>query len=325
MAPMAEEEDPVERREFMAGAASALFVPSPKTTPFHDPSFVRGLTTRTARIHTEVGGDSLSAAVVKQARKIHSAALNGGKELQLAASDYMRWGSYVLRQSGHNREALNLAGGALNQATLANNQEKQAIAYFALSLNAGTSALKEEGRGATFRGDSSKAVMYARRGLSIPDMSDETRAYLNASLARGLANVPGHERAARAAVDQALSVESLPAIDRADITGISGNALRDVGAHREALRTLQEARQFSGPISPFLHVRDLGGQILLSLDMRDASQAAALMDEMLYVIPLVDSTKVSRQVDLILRATEPWSTVREVREARERIQATRLV
>src|SRR5256885_13231846 len=50
ISPKTEEDDPVNRREFVAGAASVLFVPSPKTTPFHDPSYVGLLTRRTVPI-----------------------------------------------------------------------------------------------------------------------------------------------------------------------------------------------------------------------------------------------------------------------------------
>jgi hypothetical protein len=37
------------------------------------------------------------------------------------------------------------------------------------------------------------------------------------------------------AIERALTVEEIPVVERANIMGFLGNALRDAGAHREAL------------------------------------------------------------------------------------------
>jgi hypothetical protein len=57
--------------------------------------------------------------------------------------------------------------------------------------------------------------------------------------------------------------------------------------------------------------------------MREPSQAASLMNTLSYIVPLVDSTRLVRQVDQIGRITRPWSAVPEIRDARERLQSVR--
>lgn len=319
--PKPEEDDPVKRREFVTGAASALFIPPPKTTPFHDPSYVDLLTQRMAEAHYAQGGDSQIMTLIGQGRKIQSAAISGGRALQSAASDFMRFGSYVFHQAGRADIGARFANNALHLATEARNSDKQASAYFALSIvngfNGNESSLDASAKTA------SRAVMFAQRGLRIPGIGDEPRAYLYGFLACGLANVPGNERQARSAIDRALNINAVPAIDRADIVGIVGNALRDIGERREALRTFEETVRLHAPYSPFLQARYLGDQIMLAFDMREPSLAASLMNTLSYMLPMVDSTVVDRQVAQMLRASRPWSAVPEVRDARERLQSVR--
>jgi hypothetical protein len=316
--PKSEEDDPVKRREFVAGAVSVLFVSPPKTTPFHDPAYVALLTRRTVQINNEIGGDSLSASLLGQARKIQIATADGGRELHLAASEFMRRGAYVLRQAGNTDAALKLAGNALVHAREAGNPGEQAAAYFALGFICGFTG--SGGVTNAFKGNAGQAVMFAHRGLQLPDITDEDRAFLYACLARGFANTPGHERQARTAVERAMSIDSLGAVERADVMGIAGNALRDAGAYREALAMLDDAARLSVPVSPFYRAAYLGDQVLITLGTRDPSRAASFMQALAYVVPLVDSTEVDRQVRHILDASKPWAAVPEVRTARERLQ-----
>jgi transcriptional regulator with XRE-family HTH domain len=319
IAPKTEEDDPVKRREFVAGTASVLFVPSPKTTPFHDPSYVGLLTRRTARINNEIGGDSLSATLLAQARKIQAASTAGGRELYLAASEFLRRGAYVLRQAGNTDAALKFAENALVHARRAGNSDEQAAAYFALGFICGFKG--NHGITNAFKGSAGQAVMFAQRGLRLPDITDESRAFLNACLARGFANTPGHERQARTAIEQVLSIDSLAAVERADVMGIAGNALRDARAYREALELLDDAARLSAPVSPFYQAVYLADQVQIALSTREPSRAASVMQTLAYVVPLVDSTEVTRQVQHILNLSKPWATAPEIRTAREQLQA----
>ena len=168
--------------------------------------------------------------------------------------------------------------------------------------------------------NSEKAVVYAQRGLRILGITDEIKAYLNACLACGFANIPGQERQTRTAIDRALSVEDLPEVERANIMGFLGSALRDANAHCEALAMLDEAACLSAPLSPFYRAVYLGDQVLIALGTREPSRAASLMRTLAYVVPLVDSTEVDRQVRHILDSSKPWAAVPEIRTARERLQ-----
>src|SRR5256885_13427293 len=119
IAPKSEQDDPVKRREFVTGAASALFIPSPKTTPFHDPSYVDLLTQRMAQAHYAQGGDSQIMALIDHGRRIWSASIRGDRALQSAASDFIRFGSYVVHQAGRADIAAQFANSALRLATQA--------------------------------------------------------------------------------------------------------------------------------------------------------------------------------------------------------------
>lgn len=312
--PETKEDEPVKRREFVAGAASVLFVPSSNATPFHDPSYVELLTRRTVQINNEMGGDSLTAPLLRQARKIQAASAGGGREFHMAASEFMRRGAYVLRQSGNADHALKFADNALAHAARAGDHNEQAAAYFALGFIPAAFAAN------TSNGNAGRAVTFAQRGLRLPDVTDENRAFLNACLARGFANTPGCERQTRTAIERALNFDSLHDVERADVMGIAGNALRDARAYRDALAMLDDAVRLCGALAPFLQAIHLGDQSLIALNTRDPSRAASHMQKLAYVVPLVDSTEVDRQVRHILDSSKPWAAVPEIRTARERLQ-----
>lgn len=266
------------------------------------------------RIACGSGGDSLTATLLGQARKIQAASAGGDRGLHLAASEFMRRGAYVLRQSGRTDHALKFAENALAHAKRAEDHDEQAAAYFALGFIPASFAAN------TSSGNAGRAVMFAQRGLRLPDVTDENRAFLNACLARGFANIPGCERQARTAIERALNFDSLHAVEKADVMGITGNALRDARAHREALATLDDAVNLCGPLAPFLHAVHVGDQALIALNTRDPARAASYMQTLAYVVPLVDSTEVDRQVRHILNSSKPWAAVPEMRTARERLQ-----
>lgn len=321
----ATEDDPVKRREFVAGTAglaSVMFVRTPQTTQFHDPKYVDLLTQRVIRSHNETGGDSLSRAVLHHARQIQSAASSGGHELLTASSEFMRAGSYVLHQAGRFDAGIALANSALLYASKTEHQDQKGLAHLALSFICGFP--RNDDLPGKPTGDIGRSIMYAQRGLKVPGITDETRAYLNVFLARGLANVPGHERQTRMAVDRALNIESIPSISRADIIGTAGEALRDARADREASKMLDDAVHLSGSISPFLQAAYLGDQVLIALEARDLAMTAHLMDALSYAIPLTDSTRIDEQVRLILRMSKPWASVPEIRDARERLRISRI-
>lgn len=316
------EDDPVRRREFVAGAASVFFVPSPKTTPFHNSEYINMLTERTTRINLEIGGDSVVASVLSNARKVGSASLSGGRDLQSAAARFMCRASYVVRQAGRADDAVKLANQALTRAQRANDQNGQAQAFYALAFATGRRQHARFVNG--FKANSGKVAMYAQRGLGLPEITDHARAYLRVCLARGLANVPGNERQAREEIERVLSIDGLSPLSRADLMGIAGNALRDARAYPQALTMLGDAARLSEPLSPFYQAVYLGDQTLIALNDRQPSRAAELMENLSYVIPLINSTEIERQAEHLLQAARPWETVPEIRDARARLQSVRV-
>jgi hypothetical protein len=169
-----------------------------------------------------------------------------------------------------------------------------------------------------------RAMLYAQRGLNVPGVGDYPRAFLTGILACSLANVPGQERQVRTEIDHTLNIDTLSAVDRADIVGIAAEALRDIGERHKALEMFEEAVNLSGPYSLWWQAAYLGDQIMIAMDMRDPERAASLMNTLSCLVPLVDSTALDRQVGQILQTAKPWSAVREIREARERLHAVRL-
>ena len=314
------EDDPVKRREFVAGLASITLIPTPRTTPFHDPSYVNLLTQEIFQTHNQIGGDSLAARVLGFAHKVGRASAGGGRELQSAASDFMRNGAYVLRQAGRPDMAIRLANDAIRYAGQTSDADRQAWAYSALiwasSFNASSSS--EVGKNGI------QAVRLAKEALKINGIGDEPRAYLNACLACGLANVPGNERQAQIAIEKALTVDRLSPIDQADIMGMVGSAFHDMGKRQEAFAMFDHAVHRSSNVGPFIQGSYLCNKINIAFAAREPERAAILIYDLSRIIPLVDSARIDSKIKEILQAAKPWeASVPEVRQAREMLLSMR--
>lgn len=318
ISPKTEDDDPMNRREFTLGA-SALFIASPKMTPFHDPEHVNLLTQRLIHVHYYLGDDSQVRRLIDQAGKVRSAAVSGGRELQSAASDFLRWGAYALRGSGRTDIATRFANDAVHLAGQAEDPDKLALGHCAL-IWASVFNGYDNSVGASSK-NVGQAVMLARRGLKVPGIGDEPRAWLNGILACGLANAPGNEKEARTAAERALGVDTIPTKEQADILGTAGNVFRDIGERRNALKMLDEAARRLAPLSLFNQTQYLSDQIMLALDLRESDRAASAMNTLSCLVPLVDSTRITKQAQRVLEAARPWAGDSEVRQARERLRS----
>ena len=96
ISPKAKENGPVERRSFLTIAASVAFVPAPKSTPYENPEFVRGLAERLSVSYEQLGGIPLASTALRHVKHIEGAINSRGRELQEAAAELARISSQVL-------------------------------------------------------------------------------------------------------------------------------------------------------------------------------------------------------------------------------------
>jgi predicted XRE-type DNA-binding protein len=303
-------EEPVQRREFMAAAASVIFVPSPSTSPYQDATYVATVAETLARNRYELGGVPLIPTAMGHVSRIEKALAEARTtSLQSAASGLANQAALVLYDADRLHAADRAAALSLELATRAGEPEGRARAYDALS------------RISLYRGDFGRAAAYAKQGLRIADITNNQRASLNMRLGRSLALIPGQRAPSRAALDQARSVGGLSAFDEAALVGDVGIGLGHLRVYREAGALLREAAESIGQWSPLFQAQYLGRQIQTALRASDPSFAADRMTELARALPLVTSARVNKRVVDILETSAAWARVPEIREAREHLHA----
>ncbi len=304
-------EDPVQRREFMAAAASVIFVPSPKTSPYQDAAYVAALAGVLARNRYELGGMPLVASAMGHISRIETAVRDNNclPSLQKAASRLANQAALVLYDAGKLGVADRAEALSLELATRAGAHNAQARAYDGLS------------RISLYRGDPSRAAAYAQRGLKLPDVTNGQRAALNMRLGRSLALIPGQRMASRSALDQARAVGGLSPFEEAALVGDVGIGFGQLRVYREAGALLSEAAESIGQWSPLFQAQYLGRQIQTALRASDPAFAADRMMELARALPLVASARVNTRATEILRMSTHWSRVPEICQAREHLQA----
>jgi predicted XRE-type DNA-binding protein len=303
-------EEPVQRREFMAAAASVIFVPSPSTSPYQDATYVATVAETLARNRYELGGVPLIPTAMGHVSRIEKALAEARTtSLQSAASGLANQAALVLYDADRLHAADRAAALSLELATRAGEPEGRARAYDALS------------RISLYRGDFGRAAAYAKQGLRIADITNNQRASLNMRLGRSLALIPGQRAPSRAALDQARSVGGLSAFDEAALVGDVGIGLGHLRVYREAGALLREAAESIGQWSPLFQAQYLGRQIQTALRASDPAFAADRMTELARALPLVTSARVNKRVVDILETSAAWARVPEIREAREHLHA----
>lgn len=308
LCPARVEEDPVDRREFMAVAASVAFVPAPKIGPYQDPEYVRMLAARLDQLKDDQGGVPLVSTALRHVGHIRQAINSRNRDLHMAASDLARKASLVLFDARRLEAAEQVGGLALTLARRADYVEGAAHAYENLC---------------TFcsRGDQNRAAAYARRGLQIPELPDENRARLNVRLSTALARVKGRssQRMTRAAMDEALGVDAVPPLATAVILGNVGIAQSRLGLHEEANRSLAEAVQRFNR-TPHLHVLYLARQTKAALRAGDPLMATDRIYALARAAPLITSSRLDMHIGHILAASRQWEGVAEMRDARDQLR-----
>jgi hypothetical protein len=303
-------EDSVERREFLAAAASVIFVPAAGANPYKDAAYVKTLATSLARSRYELGGIPLMPRVSSHMQHIDRILSSASeRSLQKALSELAYQVTLVLYDAGRLAQADRTGGIALDLALRAQDFKSQARAYDSLS------------RVSLYRGDHARGVLYAQRGLRVLDLTSSQKASLNMRLGRSLALIPGQRSASRNALDRALNVGGLSPFGAAALTGDVGIGLSHLREYEEAGTLLDEAATTIGQWSPLFRAQYLGRQIQTALRASDPSFAADRMNELARALPFVASARVNKRVHEILRASLTTNTIPEVRQAREHLRS----
>ncbi len=303
-------EDPVERREFIAAAASVIFVPSAKASPYQDPGYLRTLTKSIARNRYELGGIPLAPAAATHAACLQEALTNSrDSALQSAASELLDQASLVLYDAGKLTQADQVGGLALSFALRGRDIEGQARAHDSLS------------RISLYRGDYARGVIFAQRGLQLPGISNGQRASLNMRLGRSLALIPGQEAASRDALDHALGIDGLSPFTKSAVLGDVGIAFGHLRQYRQAGALLTEATDAIAQWSPLFQAQYLGRQVQTALRASDIDFAADRIRQLARALPFVTSDRVNKRVHEILRASAKWGSTREMGLARQQLRS----
>ncbi|GAA0978709.1 hypothetical protein GCM10009555_042180 [Acrocarpospora macrocephala] len=303
-------EDSMERRDFLAAAASVIFVPSARTSPYQEASYVQTLAASLARNRYELGGIPLAASALGHLRHIErGTADTHDRALQQAASQLADQITLVLYDAGKLPQADRIAGIALEFARRAQDIQAQARAFDTLS------------RVSLDRGDYARGVAYAQRGLQLPDVTNSQKASLNMRLGRSLALIAGQETASRGVLDHALDIGGLSPFGTAALIGDVAIGLGHLRAYTEAGTLLSEAAETIGQWSPLFRAQYLGRQIQTALSGSTPALAADKMHELARALPFVDSARVNKRVSEILQSSLKWDADSEIRQGREHLQA----
>lgn len=297
------------RREFVAVAASVAFVPSPTVGPYQDPLYVRELAERLTNDRFRQGGTPIVCTALRHLRRAGAAIGGSDRALQEAASDLACETARILYDARRYDAAERTGIFALHLARRSDGAAAQAGAYSTLSR-----ICIDQRRG-------ERGAMYARRGLAVPGLPPERRAWLKLRLGRSLALMGGRERLARQALDEALGYAGLPVQETADMVGNVGVALAGMREHEHACAAIAEAVRLSGRCSALLLVAYQAWQVEAALRAGRPSMAADRMTELARVAPLVSSARVDNHLAGVYALAGHWAAVPEMRDAREQLRS----
>ncbi|WP_344899982.1 helix-turn-helix transcriptional regulator [Actinomadura meridiana] len=316
---------PVKRREFhekvvkfaggaIAGkAAGVMAIPGGGNSPYAEADYVFSLARRASDMRDELGGGPIASKVLTQFKGISAALPTGGKELRTSASEFSRQAAWVLYDAGRPDVARNLAGNALELASGVSDTQREAAAHALLS-----DLYLQENK-------PDRAASHAEKGLRLPEVSDGTRAPLEAYLgwALGRSSWAGYSKSrSRKLIDQARGHTSLPPLDSAWVHGVSGLVLHNVGENQQAFTSFEDAVRITEPLPATQYqANDLANAAGVALAAHELDLAAELMKALAYVAPLITSGWVDRKVVTVLRESGRWADVPEIKLARQRLKS----
>ncbi|MCA2175022.1 hypothetical protein LDL08_02375 [Nonomuraea glycinis] len=230
-----------------------------------------------------------------------------GSRLQSAVSEMAYQATLVLYDAGKLAHAERTGMLALE------------LAHRAADTGAEAHAMESLSRVALYRGDAARAIMYARRGLNLPDLPPSRAASLAMRLGRSLARIPENSVAARDTLDRALNVDGLSPFTEAVIVGDVAIGLSRLGRYDEAGALLRRAADDIGEYSPLFRAQYIGRQVQTAIKAADPGLAADRIALLTRAVPFVSSARVNKRVADILRESAKWQNIPEVREARQHL------
>lgn len=327
--PKREESGPVKRREFhdkiikvaagtVAGkVAGVTFVPSAKVPMFGNPGYVTALADHLKLMRNEQGGGQLVSTARNHVEHVGIASVIAGRDrkLQVAAAKLVNIHALTLYDADRLDAAEGVAKVALALAQESQDPEIKALSYVTLSQIAAYAGAGDRGR------------HYAREGMKIPDISAALRAELYKREMRSLAILPGQEGAAFAAYIgiQNLDGRSSDAFHVDSFRGLNlnlGVALSDLGRHKSAIEAFSNSARHYASSSPHYFAQSLQGEILSLLHVGLPDVAADRMLTLAYVLPLINSARLQKDVNEVLDASSPWGKrYRQLRNTRDQLKA----
>lgn len=302
-------EDPVKRQEFLLGAASLFFLPSPAASPYTSVDYVNKLAGRLAHNEAQLGGAPLAREAIRHVNRLGPVVASKAPALHAAASRLCRQAALVLHDVRDLNRAETVATTAHTFARKAADPVTQVEALDTLSL---ISAHLPDGRGAE----------YARRGLAVRGADNATRAGLSARLGRSQALAPGCERDARTSLETALEQAAECGELSAEVVGNTGIGFSDLGMPARAEQHLADAVALTAS-SPFLQSLYVARQAKTAIRARNPEVAAHRMGALTSIAPLVDSPRLRIHERHIYDGTRRWDGIADIRDAREALREER--
>ncbi len=303
------DEAEVKRRSFLANVATVALVPSANGNPYRDPEYVSMISERVSDNLYGTGGLTALQDATRHLRRIQNA-ITGSKDTRLlrAASSLAREVSLVQYDAREISQAQVSGKLAVTFAQAIEDREGQA------------NALNELAMFYCYEGDGQRGQQFARRALTISDMSPEQEATAYTWLGRAL-GLLNEKRSSVTNLDKAQEIgTALPDFQRANLLGNVGVAFHDQGEYTSAQDVLHESVKGVSSSSPWLGANLLARQVQAALRASQPDLAVELMASLGRVAPLVSSARLDDYLSEILSLSAPWRDEPDIKSMRQQLR-----
>lgn len=302
----------MKRRKFLASMASVSLVPSANGNPYRDPEYVSLLSGKIRESYYGSGGFSALQDATRHLRRVQSVITNS-KDTRLlsAASSLARQVSlvhYDIKDLPQAQEAGKLAAVFAERAGDSDGQ---------------ASALNELSVFYLYDKDGQRGQYYARRALTVPDISIERESQAHANLG-GALGILNEKKNASTHLNRAQEIGvELPDFRRAIVVGDVGVSHYHQGNWKAAQSTLGEAVKLLDSTSPLLGANYLARQVLVALRTNQPLLAAELMGTLGRIAPMVSSARLDgylAEIFALSHSPAPWRDGREIKTMRQQLR-----